>query len=298
MSRCQALKYGLSDQAVSGRLRTGSWQQLHSGVYATFTGEPSRTAMLWAAVLRSGPGAVLSHQSAAELSRLTGVSSATVHVTVPTGRRVRGAAGMTVHRSNRIEAARHPMLLPPRTRVEETVLDLTQTAGTFDAAFGWLCQACGGRLTTAGRLREALSQRKKLRYRGEILAALAAIAEGVHSNLEYRYVRGVERAHRLPVACRQAKLILGGRRCYLDNLYQDFGVAVELDGHAAHRIQDRWRDVHRDNALAGMGIITLRYSWADVTERTCQVAAEIGTVLCSHGWKGTPRPCRPGCGLP
>jgi len=298
ISRCQVLDYGLSDQAVSRRLRTRSWQQLHSGVYATFTGEPNRTAVLWAAVLRCGPGAALSHQSAAELYRLTDRSSATVHVTVPTGRRVRGAAGMTVHRSNRIDAARHPMLLPPRTRVEETVLDLTQTSGTFDEAIGWLCQACGGRLTTAGRLREALSQRKKLRYRGEILAALAATAEGVHSNLEYRYVRGVERAHRLPVACRQARLIFGERRYYLDNLYRDFGVAVELDGQAAHRIQDRWRDVHRDNALTSMGIITLRYSWADVTERTCQVAAEIGTVLRGRGWMGSPRPCRPGCGIP
>jgi len=203
-----------------------------------------------------------------------------------------------VHRSNRIAVARHPTLLPPRTRVEETVIDLTQASGTFGEAFHWLCQACGGRLTTASRLRAALSQRKKLRYRGEILAALVAIAEGVHSNLEHHYVRGVERAHRLPIACRQAMLILGGRRCYLDNLYRDFGVAVELDGQAAHRIQDRWRDVHRDNSLISMGIITLRYNWADVTERACQVAAEIGTVLRERGWKGTPRPCRAGCGAP
>jgi very-short-patch-repair endonuclease len=298
MSRCQALAYGLTDQAVSRRLNTGSWQQLQSGVYATFTGEPSRTAVLWAAVLRSGPGAALSHQSAAELCRLTDKPSSIVHVTVPTGRRVRGAAGIMVHRSNRMAAARHPTLLPPRTRVEETVLDLTQTSGTFDEAFRWLCQACGGRVTTADRLREALGQRKKLRYRGEILTALTAVGEGVHSNLEYRYVRGVERAHRLPVACRQARLILGGRRYYLDNLYRDFGVAVELDGHAAHRIQDRWRDVHRDNTLTSAGIITLRYNWADVTERTCQVTAEVATVLGDRGWKGAPRPCQPGCGIP
>jgi very-short-patch-repair endonuclease len=241
---------------------------------------------------------VLSHQSAAELYRLTDRSGKIVHVTVPAGRRVRGTAGVMVHRSNRIEAARHPTLLPPRTRVEETVIDLTQASGTFDEAFHWLCQGCGGRLTTASRLQAALCQRKKLRYRGEILAALVAIAEGVHSNLEYHYVRGVERAHRLPIASRQAKLILGERRCYLDNLYREFGVAVELDGRAAHRIQDRWRDVHRDNALTSMGIITLRYNWADITERTCQVAAEIGAVLRNRGWNGTLHPCRPGCVIP
>jgi len=298
ISRGQAIALGLSDQAVSRRLRTGSWQQLHLGVYATFTGEPGRTAVLWAAVLRSGPGAVLSHQTAAELYRLTDKLSSVVHVTVPTGRRVRGAADLRIHRSSRIGVARHPALLPPRTRVEETVIDLTQVSRSFDEAFHWLCQACGGRLTTAGHLRTVLSQRKKVRYRCEITAALAAIAEGVHSNLENHYVQNVERAHHLPVASRQARLILGARHCYLDNLYREFGVGVELDGQATHRIQDRWRDVHRDNALTGLGIITLRYNWADITERACQVAAEISTVLRTRGWKGTPRPCGPGCSLP
>ena len=298
ISRGQAIALGLSDQAVGRRLRTGSWQHLHSGVYATFTGEPTRTAVLWSAVLRAGPGAALSHQSAAELYRLTDRTSPVIHVTVPTGRRVRGAADLRIHRSNRVGAACHPALLPPRTRVEETAIDLTQESPTFDEAFHWLCQACGGRLTTAGHLRMALSQRKKVRYRGEIIAALTAIAEGVHSNLEYHYVRDIERAHHLPTACRQAKLILGARHCYLDNLYRDFGVGVELDGHAAHRVQDRWRDVHRDNALTSLGIITLRYNWADITERACQVTAEIAAILRNRGWQGIPRPCGPGCTLP
>ena len=254
--------------------------------------------MLWAAVLRAGPGAVISHQSAAELHRLNDRISPAIHVTVPTERRVRGANDVIVHRSNRIEAARHPALLPPRTRVEETVIDLTQTARTFDEAFHWLCQACGGRLTTADRLQMALSQRKKARYRNELISSLTAIGDGVHSNLEYRYVRSVERPHRLPIACRQARVAVGGHHRYLDNHYRDFGIAVELDGRAAHLVQDRWRDVHRDNALTRAGIITLRYNWGDITERSCEVAAEIGIVLRKHGWAGRPGPCRPGCPAP
>ena len=295
ISRWQALHLGTSEAVIGGRLRLGAWQQLHAGVYATFTGEPSRLALLWAAVLRSGPGAALSHQSAAELFQLTGTPSSPVHVTVPAGRRVRGVAGVRVHRSQRIAVARHPSLLPPRTRVEETVVDLTQAARTFDEAFHWLSLACGRRHTTAERLRVAVAGRKKVRHRVALLQALAAIADGAHSNLEYRYVHDVERPHRLPTPLRQARINIGrGHRC-LDNLYRDFGVAVELDGQAAHAIQDRWRDVHRDNAVAGLGIITLRYSWADVTERACDVAAEIAIVLQQRGWAGRPRPCGRRC---
>ncbi len=295
ISRRQALDIGLSGDAIRGRLRTGSWQQIQRGVYATFTGQPPREAMLWAAILRSGTGAVLSHQTAAELDGLTDRITHAIHVTVPTAQHIHGGTNLIIHRSSRIAIARHPALLPPRTRIEETVIDLTQMARDCDEAFHWLSRACGSRLTTASRLQVALSQRKQARYRGELLSGLTAIADGVHSSLEYRYVRGVERPHLLPVARRQAKITLGSARRYLDNLYEEFGVAVELDGHAAHLVHDRWRDVHRDNALTGVGIITLRYSWADVTRRACHVAAEIGSVLGQRGWTGTLRPCAPRC---
>ena len=50
-------------------------------------------------------------------------------------------------------------------------------------------------------------------------------------------------------------------------LYTEFGVGVETDGAAAHPPEARWRDQHRDNAAHADGIVTLRYSWADVTQR-------------------------------
>ena len=295
IARCQALDAGLSSDVIGWRLRAGLWQQLQRGVYATFTGQPPRAAVLWAALLRSGASAILSHQSAAELDGLTDRISPAIHVTVPTAQRIRGAANVILHRSSRIAVARHPVLLPPRTRIEETVIDLTQTAHSYDEAFHWLSRACGSRLTTARRLKVALEQRKLVRYRNELVSGLTAIADGVQSNLEYRYVRGVERPHGLPVARRQAKITLGRARRYLDNLYEDCGVAVELDGHAAHLVHDRWRDVHRDNALTGAGIITLRYSWIDVTQRACEVAAEVGGVLRRRGWAGILHSCGPRC---
>ena len=295
ISRHQARSLGLPADVIDGRLRAGAWRQLQWGVYAAFTGEPARAALLWAAVLRAGPGAALSHQSAAELDHLTSRPSPGIHVTIPEDRRVRVASGVVIHRSGRIAVARHPALLPPRTRIEETVIDLTQSARTFDEAFHWLCQACGSRLTTPERLRSALSQRSRVRHRDGLVAALTDIADSVRSNLEHRYVRRVERPHRLPVAQRQAQIEVAGGHRYLDNLYREFGVSVELDGRAAHPAHERWRDIHRDNASVGLGIVTLRYSWADVTEHACAVAAEIAVVLRQHGWAGKPRACGGWC---
>jgi very-short-patch-repair endonuclease len=108
-------------------------------------------------------------------------------------------------------------------------------------------------------------------------------------------VRGVERPHGLPTAQRQVPVTLGGGRRYLDNLYRDYGVAVELDGTAAHPVAERWQDIHRDNSLAPLGVTTLRYSWSDVTGRRCAVAAEVGRLLTRRGWPGQLRRCGPAC---
>jgi hypothetical protein len=298
ISRRQALALGLAPDAVEARVRSGRWARLERGTYATFTGQPPREALLWAALLRAGDDAVLSHETAAELAGLADQPSPQIHVTVPARRQPatgRDIPGVIVHRSDQIYRARHPSARPPQTRVEETVLDLTQTAPAFDAAFSWLCRAVGRRLTTSGRLRKAAGARRKLRWRTEISAALDEVAAGVRSLLEFRYVDGVERPHGLPRARRQARRRRQAGNAYLDDLYEDYLVGVELDGQAAHPVEERWRDIRRDNAGAAEGIITLRFGWSDVTVHRCKTAAQVAAVLRHRGWKGTIRRCGPGC---
>lgn len=190
-SRQQLLDAGVTQKVIATRLATRRWQQLFRGVYATFTGPVPREAWLWAAVLRAGPGAALSYWTAAELHGLTDPPrddpASGIHVTVPASRRIR-VPGLVIHMSGRVAAATQPNREPPRTTVEETVLDLTQVARAFDQVCGWITRACGRRLTTAEKLRAALAARKKLVFRQEIEDCLAAAGIGVHSVLEFRYL--------------------------------------------------------------------------------------------------------------
>ena len=66
IARRQGAGAGIAPHTMRNRARCGHWQRLQRGVYATFSGEPTRETVLWAALLRAGPGAVLSHQTAAE----------------------------------------------------------------------------------------------------------------------------------------------------------------------------------------------------------------------------------------
>jgi hypothetical protein len=296
ISRSQALRAGLTMDKIKFRVRSDRWRQLHPGVYATFTGSPGRSAQLWAAILSSGPGAVLSFETAAELQRLSDRPSYMIHVTVPWQRRIAAPSGVKLHRSARAVEAVQPDSNPPRTSIEETVLDLTQTAASFDDVCGWVTRAFARDLTDEGRLRAAMRERAKLRWRPDLYELIAAAASGDHSVLEDRYDRDVERAHGLPEPIRQAPFTgPDGRKGRRDRVYKQYGVVVELDGRLGHGPEDQWRDKDRDNAAALDGYQSLRYGWTRIRRHPCATALQVAGVLRAHGWDGWPRPCSPGC---
>jgi hypothetical protein len=303
VDRAQAKRAGFSDRQIWHRLRSGRWQRVHEGVYATFTGPLTPDARLWAALRRAGDGAMLSHETAAEVHGLIDKpASKTIHVTVPAGRRPvrRGPArGVVIHRSGQSRPQLPITWKLPRTRIEDTVLDLIDAAPTFQVAYGWIARAVSRDLATVSMLRAALATRRRARYRAELAVAFGESDDGVHSGLELRYVRDVEGAHGLPSAQRQARREIAGRIHYRDNWYAEYRVCVELDGPAFHRDERVWKDKRRDNLnLAEDGAETFRFGPLEVTELACESAGMVAAALARNGWKGTPRPCRrPGCSL-
>jgi very-short-patch-repair endonuclease/predicted transcriptional regulator of viral defense system len=298
IARHQGVLVGIDPDTMRNRLRDGRWQRLQRGVYAVFSGDPARETLLWAALLRAGPDAVLSHQTAAERHGLIDEPSSVISITVPAARhpgRWAKIPGIAMHRSDTILRTRHPAMLPPCTRVEDTVLDLIEVAPTFDDAYMWICRAIGRRRTTASRIREAMDARKKMRWRREIEVALGDAEGGALSVLEYRYVYRVERPHGLPVARRQARIRQSTGNKYLDNLYEEYTVCVELDGTAAHPADEQWRDKRRDNANTVGGILTLRFGLLDLGDHRCETASAVATLLRSRGWRGSLRACTRGC---
>jgi hypothetical protein len=271
-------------------------------VYTTFTGPVHREARLWAALRRAGPGAMLSHETAAEVHGLTSKPSAKIHITVPTSRRPaqhRPIRGVVIHRSDQSLPARLPEWKLPRTRIEDTVLDLVMLAKSFDEAYSWISRAVSERLVTAAMLREAMSARRRIRWRLWLTEALADADEGAYFPLERRYARDVERAHGLPTAQRQARRTISGKTHYKDNWYPEYGVCVELDGPTYHRDEQVHMDKRRDNLnLAVDAAQTYRFGPVEVTERACESAVMVAATLRRRGWQGQPHPCRrPGCNV-
>ncbi|MGH8824338.1 MAG: hypothetical protein ACRDVN_07675 [Jiangellaceae bacterium] len=288
---------GVSIELAKKRVRAGRWQRLHRGVFAVFSGPVNRQAQIWAALLRCGAGATVSHVTAAELEALCDRIDERVHVTIPARRRVRGRyEGIVVHHAHRLGQSRHPTKRPRRTRIEATVLDLVDVSETAREVEAWIVVACQKRLTTPLRLGDALAERRKIKWRGMAESMLLDVAEGAQSMLERQFLRSVERAHRLPRGNRQRRLA-ARRVIWIDVDYEPFRTRVELDGRLGHEGEGRFRDRRRDNRATVGRTWSLRYGHAEVFGTPCAVAAEVSLVLRERGWAGTAVACGPDCGL-
>ncbi len=119
LRQLQAL--GLGAGAIEHRIATGRLHRIHRGVYAVGRPSLTRKGHWMAAVLACGPGAVLSHRSAAALWQLREDGWKT-DVTVPGDRRSRGF--IKAHRARMDPADITHCDGIPVTTVARTLLDL------------------------------------------------------------------------------------------------------------------------------------------------------------------------------
>jgi hypothetical protein len=121
--------------------------------------------------------------------------------------------------------------------------------------------------------------------RAQLVRLLELIVDGCESELE---VWGVTRVlpgpPRVPQWVQQYPIRLGnGRSVRLDAAYPQARVAIELDGAAFHGSREaRERDLRRDTALAALGWVVLRFSYARLMADPEGCRREIEAVVLSR----------------
>jgi very-short-patch-repair endonuclease len=141
----QLLRCGLSRAAVKRRVAAGRMHSIYRGVYTLGSPRLTREGYWMAAVLSVGAGAVLSHQSAAALWKISPTSPSLIHVTVPRPGGRRHRRGIAVHRSTtlaRADITIHRGI--PVTSFERTLRDLgygpEPTRSDLERLFVKLCR--------------------------------------------------------------------------------------------------------------------------------------------------------------
>jgi hypothetical protein len=110
ISRVQLLQFGFTSRAIEHRIARGRLVVEWRGVYRVGRRPLDRLGRFMAAVLACGDGAVLSHESAANLWGIRKAGLDPIDVSIPANRRIR-RQGIRVHRRN-------PM---PPTTTERTI---------------------------------------------------------------------------------------------------------------------------------------------------------------------------------
>ena len=293
VSRRQVRAAGGTDADIDRLVRRRVWVRIHPGVYVDHTGPPSWRQRAWAAVLLLEPAA-LSGASALRAHGLRGHDDyGGIEVAVPATRHPSAPRGIRVVRLRKFDEVTQSHLSPPRVRIEVALLRVASRARTEDRTVAVLADACQAGRSTPSRLAAELALIRRLPRRDLIESVLADVAVGAHSALERRYLRHVERAHRLPQARRQ-RADSGAVR---DVEYLRWRARIELDGRLGHEwTMDRWDDLDRDVDSAVVGHLTVRIGWRQVLE-PCRLAERVGQILAARGWQGRTTPCGPRCPL-
>lgn len=297
VTRQQLLRAGVFRTTIDARVKSGVWQPLHPGVYAVSAGNVPRKADLWAAVLYAGPGAMLSHETAAEILGLSDRSGPLIQLVVPERRRVRPRDGLMIRRSTFDYPCWPPLRgNPPHTFYPETIIDLVAAADNLDDVVAWVSRGIARNVVGEAQLRAAARARSRFRWREQLDDIISQVDDGSHFPLEYRYDRDVERAHGLPAATKQAKFLKSdGTKGFRDRYYEQYGLIVELDGKEFHPEEHRSQDRARDNEAVATAGATLRYGWADVNRTPCETAAQVFRALRKRGYPGSMKPCSAAC---
>jgi very-short-patch-repair endonuclease len=279
VARRQLERLGVGKGSIEKRVRMGRLHRLDRGVYAVGHRVLSREARWMAAVLACGPGAVLSHRSAAALWRLRRPSRRAIEVTSRAKSRSR----------NGIQ--RHYAVLPadevtvergiPVTTVPRTIFDFA-TAASVDEVEHALRESEYRRLHDRLSLPDLLERYPGHRGSKAIRECLARRRETpgrARSWLEERFLPFLRR-ERLPLPQLNAWLQMGGRRYQVDCLWPAQCQIVELDGWEGHGTRFAFRDDReRDRRLRVAGYGVTRLTWSQLEDEPDAIARDLRVIL-------------------
>jgi very-short-patch-repair endonuclease len=276
------LATGHTTRQVDTRLASGLWEITLPRVYRFRGSARTKTQGLWAASLWGGPGAVLSHETAAVLWRLRD-SAAAVELSLASGRASR-AHGIVLHRTTEMpdvdrrvvdglavtSPARTLIDLAPRLDDEglEVMFERARHRGllSVDDLDRRVAALGGAGRPGSTRLRRLLA----LQQPGD--AAL-------ESPLEVKVWRLLRRST-MPLPVRQHWVATARGNYRLDLAWPDRHVAIECDGWDAHGGRVAWkRDRRRLGAVGAMGWRLIPVTWDDVTREPRETLALIEQLL-------------------
>ena len=280
MTRRQLTELGFGRRAIGGRLARGGLVPLHRGVYAAGHGMLRPQGRWLAAVLACGPGAVLSHRSAAALWGLRPTTRPAVDVTAPRTRT--GRPGIDLHLPRCLEPEhRTEQNGIPCTTVARTLADLGAVIDHAAVERAWHRTEMLGLLLDVRAIEHALGGgrgRKGAQHLRTLLDESRA-DQITRSELEERFLTLCRTAD-LPPPAVNTRIEANGTTYEVDFLWRTRHLVAETDGWGPHRTHSAFEaDRRRDADLLVAGFRVVRFTWHQITRNADFVVATLRALL-------------------
>jgi hypothetical protein len=266
LSLAQLRALGIGARAVQQRAAAGRLHRVHRGVYAVGHRALRVEGHRLAAVLACGPGAVLSHRSAASHWGLLATDQVGIDVTAPRSRQ--GVPGIRLHTSRSLDAqdtTRYEEI--PITTLRRTLLDLAATARD-DQLERALAQAMYLQLCDHRAITDVIARSNGHRGTKVLEQATKQEPKLTKGAWEIRMLRLVRSAHLPEPICNRPLHAPDHGECKPDFYWPAHNLIVETDGWEAHRTLAAFRsDRAKDAALTAAGYKVLRFTW-DIHDAT------------------------------
>ena len=292
ITRSQALRCGLTEQALRVRLRAGGpWQALIPGVYWVKTGAPGRDERHMAALLYAGDGTAITGQAAMAAHGAIAPDHDVVDVLIPIGRRRRDRDFVHILRTAKMPTVVFKAGELRYVPVARTVADATRQSSDMNGVRSLVAAAVQLQKATVAELAAELGQGPTAGS-ARLRAALAEEADGVRSVAEADLRKLVKRSG-LPDPLYNPWLHSGEEFIARpDAWWPDEGVVVEVDSREWHLSPADWkRTTARHSRMSALGISVLHYPPSKIAAEPRAVIAEIRAAL-EMGRERPPSPIR------
>lgn len=257
VSRRQAYDLGITRWEVRAHVRARRWQLIGDQSVVLHTGAVSEMGMLWAAVFQGGPRAHLDGASALLPAGLCRFQQPRIRVSVPRGARIRRTKMFDIRQTRRWNADDVEHAGIPRTKPAVAAVRAALWARSDKQATLVLTMTVQQGLATAEQLSEAALAVRRAARRPLVHAVILDLLGGAHSLGEIDVAKECRRRG-LPEPSRQVLRQDGGKRYYLDVIWEEWGVVVEIDGIHHAWAENIVGDALRQNAISLRGLRVLR----------------------------------------
>ena len=278
ISRAQLLAAGVASRTIYDLLARGALIRRHRGVYAVGHAASVELGPETEALLACGPGAVLSHLTAARLLHIlrNEPPDAPIHVTIA-GRHGPAPDGVIVHRTNHLpdedirEREGLPVTSPARTLLDSAErLSQTELDWSVDEAIqqGLVSAGILARVAAAAPGRHGASKLQK--------AAARHANTGITRSEAEKWFRALIADSGLPMP-EFDHLMLGYR---YDAYWPEYRLVVEIDSGQWHSIQPKVEhDTAKGAAAVAAGLTLIRFTAAQIKHQPLVVLARAAQAI-------------------